>query len=85
MKDGRRGILAMVAAGRITAGEAERLIVAWNEGREGGWIALAVVAACAIQANWPWAVHLLHSLVGAWPRALHEAVWMVTKGMGGRI
>jgi hypothetical protein len=85
MKDGRRGILAMVAAGRITAGEAERLIVAWNEGREGVWIALAVVAACAIQADWSWAVHSLHSLMGAWPRGLHGAVWMAMKGMGGRI
>jgi hypothetical protein len=75
----------MVAAGRITAGEAERLIVAWNEGREGIWVALAVMAACAMQMDWSWAVHSLHGLMGAWPRALHEAVWMVTKGMGGGI
>lgn len=85
MSDERRGILAMVAVGRISAGEAERLIIAWNEGREAIWMALAVAAACAMQMDWSGAVHCVHSLVGAWPRALHEALWMMTKGMGGRI
>ena len=38
MQSDRRAILALVALGRITPAEAERLLIAWNEGREGLWI-----------------------------------------------
>ncbi|HEY1902114.1 MAG TPA: hypothetical protein VGG56_06775 [Terracidiphilus sp.] len=44
MPNDRRAILSLVALGRITPAEAERLLIAWNEGRESFWIFAACVA-----------------------------------------
>lgn len=38
METDRRAILHLVALGRISSAEAERLLIAWNEGRDTGWI-----------------------------------------------
>jgi len=38
MQTDRRAILTLVALGRITAAEAERLLLALNAGREGLWV-----------------------------------------------
>jgi hypothetical protein len=47
MTTDRHTILALIATGRITAAEAERLLVAWNEGRETAWILVfSVVVVC---------------------------------------
>jgi len=43
MNNDRRAILGLVAMGRITAGEAERLLAAWNESRETAWILIGTV------------------------------------------
>ena len=40
----RQAILSLVALGRITPREAERLLAAWNAGREEMWI----IGACAV-------------------------------------
>ena len=41
MSSDRRAILALIAMGRITPAEAERLLSAWNECRETAWILVA--------------------------------------------
>ena len=43
MQNNRRTILSLVALGRITPFEAERLLIAWNAGREGFWIFAACI------------------------------------------
>ena len=45
MRNDRRAILSLVAIGRITPSEAERLLIACNTGRDGFWIFAACVAA----------------------------------------
>jgi len=45
MQTDRRSILHLVALGRITPAEAERLLIAWNEGREVVWGLIACIAA----------------------------------------
>lgn len=42
MNTNRRTILHQVALGRITPIEAERLLIAWNDGRENLWRSLPV-------------------------------------------
>ncbi len=46
----RQVILSLVALGRITPWEAERLLAAWNAGREELWVIGACVVACVAQA-----------------------------------
>jgi hypothetical protein len=43
MRKHRRIILGLVALGRITPAEAERLLVAGNTGREGLWMIVALL------------------------------------------
>jgi hypothetical protein len=45
MRNDRRAILSLVALGRITPSEAERLLIACDAGRDGFWIFAACVAA----------------------------------------
>jgi len=45
----RQAILSLIALGRITPREAERLLAAWNAGREELWIIGVCVAACVAQ------------------------------------
>jgi len=76
MSGNRREILGMVAAGRITAWEGERLLAAWNEERESRWI----FGACAAPAL----VSFLHSL---WLQAISSgalhAAWVLLSGLPG--
>jgi hypothetical protein len=52
MHTDRRAILHLVAMGRITANEAERLLIAWNDGREVFWIlAACILVACFTQLH----------------------------------
>ena len=56
MSSDRRTILQLVALGRLSPGEAERLLLAWNEGRETAWmiarcVALALIAALEAHAS----------------------------------
>ena len=48
-RDGRT-ILQLVAVGRLSPGEAERLLLVWNEGRETAWIIAGCVALALIAA-----------------------------------
>jgi hypothetical protein len=52
MNTDRRAILSLIAAGRITAAEAERVLAAWNESRETLWILVFCLAfACIAQTH----------------------------------
>lgn len=85
----QRAILSLLAAGCITAFEAERLIAAWEDTREWLWIAVACVAACVLQAhphiNLHALVGLLHSVAGHGTNLLHTAAAHSFKRIGGSI
>jgi hypothetical protein len=74
--------------GRITPGEAERLLIAWNEEREMRW-ALAACIAVAVLAQLhpveflPGLTHTAWSLIGSGSNILHHALAMVTHHSGG--
>jgi hypothetical protein len=66
MGNERRAILALVAAGRISAAEAERLVRAWNEPAQ--WFLAAMVCLVILLAHAhvqapAAAAHWLHELV----------------------
>ena len=57
MNTDRRVVLTVIAMGRITPAEAERLLAVWDESRETAWIlAISLVLVCLAQLN-------VHSLV----------------------
>lgn len=90
MRNERRAILALMAAGRITASEAERLLRAWNERFEGLWIAVLCLLICMAQlagsgGGWGHWVHGLHGLVRQGINTCSAAAGLLHKGMGGTI
>ena len=82
MERGRLTILSLVAMGRITPREAERLLAAWNAGREELW----VIGACAVWGVLellPGASRVAHWLLPAgWP-GVHHALAAITCWWGG--
>jgi hypothetical protein len=84
----RSTILSLVASGRITAGEAERLLAAWNESRETGWILLLCLAlACLAQLHLrellPVLSHFIDALLPAMAEAVHDAFRPINELLGG--
>ena len=73
----RQAILSLVALGRITPREAERLLAAWNAGREEMWIIGACAAAVLAQSLAPLA-HLVQALL-----FLHHSMAANTCWIGG--
>lgn len=89
MRGERRAILALMAAGRITAGEAMGLLRAWDARFEGLWVALlcGVVLAAELAGQSPaggWG-HWVHSLVLQGADARGAAAGLLHKWMGGTI
>lgn len=86
MKQERRVVLSLVAMGRISVAEAERLMAAWSAEREGFWVTAACVMVCGIQlvlhGLGPATGSLAHALAPAWSAALHHAAELA-KGIGG--
>jgi len=88
MQTDRRSILHLVALGRITPAEAERLLIAWNEGLEVVWGLIACIAASTLTQ-----VHLhelvvglaraAHTFLGAALQSSHHALALVTHYFGG--
>jgi hypothetical protein len=84
MRSDRRAILTLVALGRITPAEAERLLLAcnesaWNSGREPLWIlAFCITAVCVAQLDpnaWLLAVtEVIHSLLAV----IHQVLPAIT-------
>ena len=84
MKQERQAILSLVALGRITVRDAERLLAASNAGREEMWVIGACVAVCV--AQWLPALALLtHMLLPGGLPGLFHAVSAVTDRVGGVI
>lgn len=82
MERERQTILSLVALGRITPREAERLLAAWNTGREELW----AVVACAVVGlveSLPWLGRLAHMLLTEVVPGLHHAVAGMTYWIGG--
>ena len=51
MQSDRRAILALLAARRITAAEAERLLIVWNDRWDSFWLVVFCITALSVQAN----------------------------------
>ena len=88
MNSDRRTILALIAMGRITPAQAERLLAAWNESRETAWIlVLCALFACLAQLHLhellPGLVHFLNAQVPALAEATRKALSPITELMGG--
>jgi hypothetical protein len=84
----RRTILQLVAFGRITPAEAERLLIAWNDGRESMWaISACIVITALVQLNphesMPKTLHIAHSLLPAAQACLHPFLSLVNFFLGG--
>jgi hypothetical protein len=66
MEMNRRRVFKLLAMGRITAAEAERLMAAWQASRENGWILLGcagvAVMAFVNTGAAPMVQHLVHAL-----------------------
>lgn len=87
MNSDRRTILSLIATGRITAAEAERLIAVSNEARETAWtIALCLAMACLAQIHLhelaAGLVHFLNAQLPALAEAMHQALAPMTD-LGG--
>lgn len=88
MNSDRRAILALVAMGRITPGQAERLIAAWNDSRETVWIlAISLAFAGLAQLNLhelaTALVHFFNAQVPALAEAIHHAFSPIADLTGG--
>jgi hypothetical protein len=88
MRSERRTILGLVAAGRISAVEAERLLRVWNDAREELWILVACLLICLTQIHLnslegfgQFIEGLERVVMGGWSAAFS----ILTKGMGGTI
>jgi hypothetical protein len=57
----RQAILSLIALGRITPREAERLLAVWNAGREEPWV-FAACATAVLAQSLPALGRLAHSL-----------------------
>jgi hypothetical protein len=88
MNTDRRAILSLVATGRITASEAERLLVAWNDSRETLWIlalslAFAWLAQIHLRESLPILMHLFNAQIPALAEAVQHTFPPITDLPGG--
>jgi hypothetical protein len=88
MNSDRRAILQLLAAGRIDAAEAERLIAVTSADRETLW-ALAgcssIAVAAELHAVLPALAHLIRSSLAACLPALQHAFTVIALFWGGRL
>ena len=84
----RRTILSLVASGRITAREAERLLAAWNDSRETAWILLLCLTfACLAEFHphefLPVLLHFFNARIPAMAEAVDHALLPINELLGG--
>jgi hypothetical protein len=87
MNSDRRAILELLAAGRIDAAEAERLIAVAGADRETLWALVgcsAIAAATELHAFMPGLAHLLRSSLAGCLPALEHAFTVIALSWGGR-
>jgi hypothetical protein len=85
MHSNRRTILSLVMLGRITPAEAERLLIAWNAGREGFWVFAACIAVALLALSNPQQSlsalsHIAHTLLPGF--TMHHALAQAIHGLG---
>ncbi|MFP5235856.1 MAG: hypothetical protein ACLGSD_08125 [Acidobacteriota bacterium] len=86
MNRDRQTILALVAAGRINAAEAERLLAAASDAHEMFWIAAVCALAAIAPLHWtgsgfaPIAQNALHAAA----HTLHHILTLAVQQIGGR-
>jgi hypothetical protein len=89
MGDERRAILGLVAAGRISAVEAERLLRVWNDGREATWVMAACLLVCLTQMHLRLSFDGLGHFIEGLGREVfttwNAAFSLLTKGTGGGV
>lgn len=90
MHTDRRTILSLVALGRISPSEAERLLIAWNQGRESFWLCTALVATSLLAQLDPNQaisnlVHLAQALLTLKSIPLHHAMAVIHRAFGGML
>jgi hypothetical protein len=89
MGNEQRTILGLVAAGRISAMEAERLLRAWNDAREEFWLIAACLLVCVTQVHLRLSLDGLGHFIESFARDVFSG-WSavlstLTKGMGGSV
>jgi hypothetical protein len=84
MQKERQAILSMIALGRITPQEAERLLAVWSLSREEFWVIAACVTASLTQTV-PALARMVHSLLPEGLPRLHHAVMAITYRIGGML
>lgn len=87
MQSNSRDLLHLIAIGRLTPAEAERLIVAWNEGRELRFLLTAAVVFAAICQFHPGglladSVHTLNAFLTDSLATLHAISSTITHLLG---
>jgi hypothetical protein len=82
MQKERQAILSMIALGRITPREAERLLAVWSLSREEFWIIAACMIASLTQIA-PALARMVHTLLPEGLPGLHHAVMAITFWIGG--
>ncbi len=88
MQNDRRAILQLVAMGRITPTQAERLLIAFNDGRESMWALLACIVisfALSLNPHHSRLFDLAHSLVPAMQACAHSLVSLINLSLGGTL
>lgn len=82
MNTDRRTILALVATGRITAAEAERLLAASSGAHEMFWIVALCALGCLAPLHWNGA---LNATLTAAAHTLHNLIRFASHTIGGRL
>ena len=90
MHSDRRAILHLVALGRITSAEAERLLIACNQAREGLWVLAACMVISCLTQLMPHPlptglVHIAHSLLPASSISVRRVLSLLNHLLGGGI
>ena len=85
MRKERQAILHLVAAGRLTGAEAERLLILSNEGRELGWFALLAAVLFVVQTGWLAPDRIAHEFLPGIIPALRAAVSALGPYLGGTL
>lgn len=80
MHTSRRELLQLIAMGRISPAEAERLIAVWNEGRETFLVlfgCLLIVLLAQAHTTLPWLLHIAKSSLPQLTQGFHHALTTV--------
>lgn len=88
MRKERQAILHLVAAGRLTGAEAERLLIVSDGSREWDWLAMLAVVLCVTQrgaALWGAPARLMHDLLPGLFPALRAAASALGSFLGGTL